>query len=632
MSSEVDLAPGRAGARRGELTRLARAAAVCAVLAVLLEAGTLVGAPLLTPLNPEHWRLKRMALFFAACLVAYAFWRLTRDDEVAGPVSLARAWWQRSSAPRRAAGVAVLLAGVPCALVVLSLAATNLVGHGHDLRLPLIVALCALALGLLVALRDKVARRLEYGFLVLALTFGTLMCACMPVIAEVSWDGQIHFNNTQAVSYVLDAEYTGADLMMTRADAVMALDLLGEGDIAGVWHPSQNAADVASAQEQLLALSGQEGVSAVGATRADGASWIGASSIGYLPAAAGLWVGRLLGLTCLGQYFLARLGSVLAYSAIFFFAVRRLRSGKAIVAALGLLPTPLLMAANFSYDPWCFACVTYAFARYVSVLQEGRAFRRCDAAAVYGAFFLGALVKAVIFPLLLVFFLAPRASFGSRRSERAFRLGAVLTAVLLLSSFALPFISSGASGGDTRGGSDVSSAGQVAHVLADPLGYLGVLAGFAATYFNPLDLTNTADMLANALSVSPYLAEPWSPAAQVASVVEWALVIGCALLDRSEKDALYRGVVPKVAALVGLLGAFTLIATALYVSFTPVGLGTILGVQHRYLLPLLACALLVLLNVGGGLRVSERVRSRVFLGVEWGALCLVMATFFVAAF
>lgn len=632
MSSEVGFMSGDTRALCGEKLVALRVVVACAAVAVLLEAGTLVGAPSLTPLNPEHWRLKRMAFFFVCALAVRVFWRLTRDDEAFGPVAHVCVWWQRSDAPRRAAGVVALVAGAPCALMVLSFAATNLVGHGHDLRLSLVVAGCAFALSLLVALRGKVTHRLEYGFLILSLTFGTLMCACMPMIAEVSWDGQIHFNNAQAASYVLDAEYTGADIMMTRADAVVALGLLDEGDIAGVWHPSQGAEDVASAQEQLLVLSEQDGVSAVGATRADGASWIGASSIGYVPAAAGLWVGRLLRLSCLGQYFLARLASVATYSAIFFLAIRRLRSGKAIVAVLGLLPTPLLMAANFSYDPWCFACVTYAFARYVSVLQGERAFRRCDAVSVFGAFFLGALVKAVIFPLLLVFFLAPRSSFGSRRSERAFRFGAVLTAVLLLASFALPFISSGASGGDTRGGSDVSSAGQVAHILSDPLGYLGVLASFAVRYFNPFDFSGTADMLANALSVFPYLAEPWSPSAQLLAVVEWALIVAAVVTDRSESDAAYRGVVPKVACLVGFVGAFALIATALYVSFTSVGLDTIAGVQHRYLLPLLACALLVFANFGNGPRVSERIRSTAFLGVEWAALCLVMASMFVAAF
>ena len=637
MSSEVDLLSSSAAAPRGEKPNekpnVLRVVAACAVVAVLLEAGTLVGAPTLTPLNPVHWRLKRMAFFFACALAVYAFWRLTRDDEAPGPVALARAWWGRSDVPRRALALAAVLAGVPCCLAALALAATNLVGWGHDLRALLVAVGCALSLGLLVAFRERVARRLELGFLILSLTFGTLMCACMPVVAEVSWDGQIHFNNTQAVSYVLDAQYTEADLMMTRADAVVALGLLDEGDLSAVWHPSQDARAVASAQDQLVELSEQGTVHVTeGATRADGASWVGASSIGYVPAAAGLWIGRLLRLSCLGQYFLARLASVVAYSAVFFLTVRRLRSGKTIVAALGLLPTPLLMAANFSYDPWCFALVTYSFARYVSVLQGGRPFRRCDAVAVYGAFFLGALVKAVIFPLLFVFFLAPRASFGSRRSERAFRLGAVLTAALLLASFALPFISSGASGGDTRGGSDVSSAGQVAHILSDPLGYLGVLAGFAAAYFNPLNFSSAADMLANALSVFPYLAEPWSPSAQVLAVVEWALVIAAVVVDRSGTDAPYRGAVPKVAALVGLVGAFVLISTALYVSFTPVGLDTISGVQHRYLLPLLPCALLVLANFGNGPRLGEHARAWAFLGVEWGALCLVMASMFVAAF
>lgn len=633
MSSGVFQSSAQKIVSRRACSNTLKVFAVCAVLSVLLEFGTLAGAPLLTPLNLDHWRLKRMAFFFVLCLLAYLYWRITRDDCVKGPVALIQAWWQRSDVARRAVGIVAAVAAIPGALVVLSFVATHLVGEGYDIRLPFVVVMAALSLGALLLLRDKIASHLEYGFLVLSLSFGTIMCACMPVIAEVSWDGQIHFNNTQAMSYVLDAEYTEADLMMTRPDAVTALDLLGEGDLSTVWQVAQDAPSVSSAQDQLIALDGSVAETSLGATRSGGASWISAASIGYVPAATGLWVARLLGLSCLGRYFLARFASVVAYSLIFFLAVRRLKSGKTIVAALGLLPTPLLMASNFSYDPWCFTCVTYAFARYVGCIQGDGKIRRCDATAIFGSFFFGALVKAVIFPLLFVFFLAPRRCFCSRRSEQAFRFGAVLTVALLLGSFAIPFIASGASGGDSRGGSEVSSAGQVAFILSDPLGYLSIFLRFTFGYFNPLDLSVPSDMLANMLVVFPYLGDLWTTPTIIASLLEWTILIVCSLLDRNELDASYRGVVPKVATAVGFAGAFFLVATALYVSFTPVGMDDILGVQHRYLLSFLPCVLLVLLNFCNARSVRLRgALSYGFLGVEWATLLFVIATMFVASF
>lgn len=606
----------------------------CVFFAILLELGTLIGAPLLTPLNLEHWRFKRMFIFFVVSLCVCACGLLVRDERPSDSVTPVIEQWRRLSKGGRALRLFAVIFGGMALLVLLALVASRLVGEGYDLRIPLIAVVCALAGGLLALLREQVMRKLEYGFLVLALSFGVLMCACMPVIAEVSWDGQIHFNSVNALSYVLDAEYTGADQMMVRADAVVELDLLGSGDVSAVWQPRQDADAVLAAQNSLVNL--EESVATVSTVEThvlNGGSWVAPASIGYLPSAMGLWFGRLTQLSCLGQYFLGRLFSVLAYCWIFFCAIRRLRSGKSIVAALGLLPTPMLMAANFSYDPWCFAWITYAFARYVGVLQSGGVFRRCDATAIFGAFFLGALVKAVVFPLLLVFFVAPKRFFASARSERLFRMGAVLTVLTLLASFAVPFVSSGAEGGDMRGGDDVSSAGQVAYILSDPLGYLGILGRFAVGFFNPLNFTPASDTLPNALSAFPYLMDPGALASRIISVIEWALVIISVVQDRGEEDSAYRGWSMKTASAVGFASAFSLIATALYVSFTSVGLKTIVGVQHRYLLPLLACAALVFFNFKNGLvRARRGVYSIGFLGAEWVALVVVVYSMFVLAF
>lgn len=603
---------------------------ICVFLALLLELGTLIGAPLLTPLNSDHWRLKRMFIFFVACLCIYACWLLVHDERMIGPVGYVRERWRGSSVRERALGIAIASACIPTLLSLLARAATSLVGEGYDLRLPLIVSVCALVVGFLVLFRGTITRRLEYGFLVLALSFGMLMCCCMPVIAEVSWDGQIHFESTQAISYVLDAEYSNADLVMTRSDAVLVLDLMEEGgSLSGSWHPRQDASAVAAAQNMLIEL-GRGDVSEVAGTSLwSGGTWVSSAAVGRLPAAVGLWVGRLLQLSCLGQYFLARLFSMTMYVLVIFFAMRRLRSGKSIVAALGLLPTPLLMSANFSYDPWCFALIVLSFARYVSVLQRGEVFRRCDVFAIYGAFLLGALVKAVVFPLLLVFFVAPRQYFSSRAEGWVFRIGAVLTALCLLASFAIPFVLSGATNAsDLRGGNGVDSAGQVGFILSNPISYCGVLVRFALEFLNPFVFSSEPNSLMNALSSFPFLA----PSRPLLGLVEWGTLAFAAVCDRDTSDRTYRGFASKMSVVLGVIGSFVLIATALYVSFTPVGLQTVNGVQHRYLLPLLVPILLVFSNFADSpLRRRERYACY-FLSVEWAVLTFVMATMFVVAF
>ena len=622
MGGTEVLEPARRGVRN-----LARVLLVCAVAAVLLEALTLVGAPLLTPFDPTHWRISRIAVFCVVLLVCHVYWKATFDESVRGLTRATRDWWARTSVMARVLTPVVSVAAALALLASVSVAATNVVGTGYDLRPPIMIATCVAVALFLVCFRRRLVGRLELAFLVVSLAFGVLSCVLMPPIAEVSWDGQIHFNSANAMSYVVDPEYTAADLMMTSTDAVVQLDILQTGDTAGVWNPTLDGEALARANQRLLELAESDVVTTPGTSAFGGSSWVAAASVGYIPNAVGLWLGRLLHLSCLGQYFLARLVSTTFYSVVFFLAIRRLRSGKVIVAALGLLPTPVLMAANFAYDPWCFALVTYSFARYVGALQSGAGIRRCDACAIFGAFFLGALVKAVIFPLLLVFLVAPASAFASRRGARLFRAGAVVTALALLGSFLLPFVASGASGGDARGGSDVSSAGQVSHVLSDPAGYLALLARFTIEFLSPVQAVS----ILNTFSGFPYLAAEPSRVAATA-VAEWVVLVGSAALDRGERDRPYRGAATKVACVVGACCAFGLVVSALYVSFTPVGLDTVNGVQYRYLLPFLAVVFLVFANFGNVSRSLRRILPTVFLWVELAIWLMVFANVFVFLF
>lgn len=611
-------APGDGPGRRARAVALRLLG--CVAAAVLLEAGTLLGARTRSPLVPGDWNLRRLAVFFClALLVCLAAHLLRTGDSAAGRLARARSAL-RSLDRRHALRRGAVALGVPAAATLLARLAAALLGAPWDGRLAAVAALPALAVTLCVLLHARIRRDLAWGFLVVSLSFGALMCACMPVVAEVSWDGQIHFDRTVALSYVLDAEYTPADQLMTSATAVDQLGIVRTGSTAGVWNPSNDAASAARVAGELLRLGEGDALVCAGTSSFGSGSWVTAASVGYLPAAAGLWVGRLLHLPCLGQYLLARLASTGLYCLVFFCAVRRLSSGKALVAAIGLLPTPLLMAANFSYDPWSLALITYALARYVGALQDGRPIGRADAVAIYGAFVLGALVRAVLFPLALVFLVAPARAFADRRRARLFRLGAVACALALLVSFALPFLISGAGGDDARGGSGVDSAAQVAFILSDPLGYLGILAGFAASFLAPANATS----ILNAFSGFPYLVSDPARVAGVA-VAEWAVLLACAVCDRDARDDAYAGWPTKLGAIVGSVGAFALVSTALYVSFTAVGSPTVEGVQYRYLLPILV----VLLVVGCNLR-SLRVPRRAWMPLAFVAveLALMLVTTF----
>lgn len=65
------------------------------------------------------------------------------------------------------------------------------------------------------------------------------------------------------------------------------------------------------------------------------------------------------------------------------------------------------------------------------------------------------------------------------------------------------------------------------------------------------------------------------------------LLILVTLIDRNTSDHHTTTLTVKLWVIGILLATVSLFATSLYISYTPVGLGTINGVQPRYLLPLL---------------------------------------------
>ena len=316
---------------------------------------------------------------------------------------------------------------------------------------------------------------------------------------------------------------------------------------------------------------------------------------------------------------------MLFYVYVFFCAIRRLRSGKALAGALALLPTPLLMSANFSYDPWCYALISGSFIWYAAALQrrDGE-MSGFEMFTIYSSFVLGALVKAVVFPIALVFFLAPRELIRDPRRRALWRVSAVLCVLFLLMTFALPFLMSDGSGGDSRGGGNVEHGSQVGFILSDPLGYMVIFASFLGEFLfaSPLEEITS--------SFFPYLYE--TPA--YFGLLMLCLLLVLAFLDRNPRDdGPLSGGLLKVAVVVGSLSALFLIALALYIDFTPVGSEYISGVQWRYMLPCFIPIFLFLLNSGRRIKaVPKESVAGVFYAGELVLMCLVTYVGFVSAF
>lgn len=610
--------------------RLALMVLESAALALLLEFGTLMGSRTASFLSPSDWSPTRIVIFFCLilALILYRAWGLSAGELLPLRARLSQRGGSTWCSLVRNGAVPVLVGLAAAALSALVFSMMD--GFVWDYRFVAIPAVIAFLIALLAWNRRHFLAHLEYGFLAIALSFGTLFCVCMPVVALVSWDGNVHIRNAINVSYVVNAEYTAADEVMMSVPGVLELGLydvedLIDGNLPAVWQPKQDVSSDAYAKEILRALDGKDVIRYQGFESPVSDSYLAFNRVGYIPNAVGLWLGRLLHLDCLGQYFLARLTSMLFYVYVFFCAIRRLRSGKALAGALALLPTPLLMSANFSYDPWCYALISGSFIWYAAALQrrDGE-MSGFEMLTIYSSFVLGALVKAVVFPIALVFFLAPRELIRDPRRRALWRVSAVLCVLFLLMTFALPFLMSDGSGGDSRGGGNVEHGSQVGFILSDPLGYMVIFASFLGEFLfaSPLEEITS--------SFFPYLYE--TPA--YFGLLTLCLLLVLAFLDRNPRDdGPLSGGLLKVAVVVGSLSALFLIALALYIDFTPVGSEYISGVQWRYMLPCFIPIFLFLLNSGRRIKaVPKESVAGVFYAGELVLMCLVTYVGFVSAF
>lgn len=611
-----------------------RLIALCILLAFILEACTLIGAKTASPFTLSDWSPVRMLIFFFFSL-SISFYFLLHFDVLPN-----RSFWTVRHLLDSLTILVRMLVKMTPGLFAGTIAAVgyavsaNYLRFAWDYRVSAILFFIPFALLLLVQFRHLVSRRIEYGFLIITLSFGTLACICMPTLAEVSYDGQIHFRNAVAVSYLKGAEYTGADQIMLDPFAVQNMGLISDGELAGAWNPRMDLESTLTTNNLLLAAENDLSsfVQMQGTQTFETSTWVSIRAIGYIPNATGLWIGRLLHLNCLGQYFLAREVSIVFYAVTFFFSIRQLKSGKAILTVLGLMPSAVLMAANFSYDPWCYALVTFSIAKYVGSLQRGRdCLSVRTALSIYITFTLGVLVKAVLFPIALIFFLCPKDMFSSKRNCWYFRFGAVATVLVIAASFVLPYFisfsdtASSSVSSDARGGDDVNSARQLLFIAAHPTAFLKTLLSFLCTFFS-------IDRFFDATSIFAYA--PYLVLQEVrylpACLLELLVLVFATLLDRCGYNSSKLQL--SISSIVGSAAAFFLVILSLYLSFTPVGSDYIGGVQNRYLLPLLAPILLLSLPKPSTLTVEKSMIYFVIVSAEYLIWVLAIAVVFLFAF
>ena len=278
-------------------------------------------------------------------------------------------------------------------------------------------------------LARSMAKRPERGLLVLLAAAGVMLCAFTPLYTHVSWDDHIHYDRAVATSYLIDPEYTLGDAALVGRAYDDVARFAREPERAGWIDPF----DVQRLQQHYARID-ELGAATEGAVRLDGAVTLRGVGIveyytvAYIPAAVGLWTARLLALSTTQGFLLGRLATFACYALLAYFACKRLKSGKMVLAACAMVPTAVFLASGYSYDFWLIGFLMLGFSLFVGELQRpDEPLRWRWFLLMVAAFLLGLGPKAVYVPIAAMLLFMPRSKFakpvGARRRRGGLRAG-----------------------------------------------------------------------------------------------------------------------------------------------------------------------------------------------------------------
>lgn len=409
--------------------------------------------------------------------------------------------------------------------------------------------------------RAFVAEKPEYAFAAIALTVG-IHLILMTGTNQISYDEQTH------VSKVWNLSYIGT---VYDTEAVLELKTLRAPRFNNRWERELTESYLQGIHDYDTAEVYQQTKMIYYDRRA------------YLPMALFMAVGRMLRLPFAVMLMLSKLGNLLMYTVVCFFAVRTAKQAKGLVAVLALLPNSIFTASQFCYD----ACVN-SFLLLGMVLAANEFFapktrvRPRNVAAILICLIIGSYAKPVYILMGCLLLFWGNGKFPSKRAAWLFR-GVLMTLCLCMLYEILAKSGTGgsamvtlANGGDTRM-EGTNMLGQLKHIFSAPLSYTGQL--LHAMFGRIVDWFNGKDQFL----MYAYLGTPGTLCTWIfLGTAALAALVGC---KEEQRSRLKTGDAVLFAVMV--FGMSAVVWTVLYMSFNAVGSPVIVGVQNRYFTPML---------------------------------------------
>jgi len=298
----------------------------------------------------------------------------------------------------------------------------------------------------------------------------------------------------------------------------------------------------------------------------------------YLPQSAAIWLARHWELPPLWLLYVARIGNLIVYLLLAAAAVRFTPIQKWTLALVALIPMSVYLAASVSADAMTLGLALLVVALTLNLALGSEMPSRGRLLALGLVLLLLALSKQAYLGLGIMFFMIPGERFSTPRRRW-------LTAALLIG---IPLAINAAWTYSLRGlytpmRPFVDPPAQLRGIVEHPWSYLGTV--FAAIFkVEDHALSDYSFMIGTFGWLGAHLPQ-WI------RNTYWAALGATAVLDGGEPLRL--GIRAKAVALGAYLCTAVVMATFVYLSWEPVGIKNIEGIQPRYYLPIIPLALLL---------------------------------------
>lgn len=391
-------------------------------------------------------------------------------------------------------------------------------------------------------------------FILFGFIIGLNLIILQPSTTYYSWDDQIHFSNT--------LEIIGGDIKWNVAESNMvAFSPIGRGSINSLEEQIN----------QIHYLNG--GINDSGFTTSS-SNFIPYNKIVYIPMAIGYYFCKFVGLPFIICFKFGKFMNLIVYLLLMGYAIKLSNYGKRLLTVIGLIPTNIFLATQYSYDPTVTAGITLSLVCIFNLFFDKDS--KVDFKTILIiiiSMLIGTFPKAIYIPILLLLLFVPNNKFLSKKNSLYVKGGIVIICLLMLYTFVFPTVSSDNVAGDIRGG-NTSVSEQLRLIIKYPIDYLNVLKNTALASFS--DKTFNNDLIGN-----------YSYINKISTNLYYLFFIFLIFVGITDIEDNNLSFLKRVIILVFIVGIIILIWTALYLSFTPVGLNYINGVQARYFIPLL---------------------------------------------